>query len=200
MQHVLDERLGVLSSVHYLSQLLKNRGFSYQKARLVSAHQEPTQRQEGLTPQWSAGLRGAQAKDADVLCGEEASFPPWGTLTSTWAKRGPQPTVPTSGRRKGDKVFGLVEYCSGRFFDQGHAGRFTSERYAPFLHDVLKHTTHHLIRMQDGARYPTSKAMQEFFAKPADRLTVSQLPSYSPDDHPIEKLWKKIKARWYAPA
>ncbi len=26
-----------------------------------------------------------------------------------------------------------------------------------------------------------------------DRLTVYQLPSYSPDYNPIEKLWKKIK-------
>ena len=35
--------------------------------------------------------------------------------------------------------------------------------------------------------------MQEFFAKHADRLTVYQLPLYSPDVNPIEKLWKKIK-------
>ena len=47
--------------------------------------------------------------------------------------------------------------------------------------------------MQDGARDHTSKAMQAFFAKHADRLTVDQLPAYSPDDNPIEKLWKKRK-------
>jgi DDE superfamily endonuclease len=114
-------------------------------------------------------------------------------LTYTWAKRGQQPTVPTSGIRKGDKVFGLVEDFSGRFFYQGQAGRFTSESYAQCRHDVLKHTTNHLIRIQDGARDHTSKAMQEFFAKHADRLTVDQLPAYSPDDNPIEKLWKKRK-------
>ena len=27
----------------------------------------------------------------------------------------------------------------------------------------------------------------------ADRLTVFQLPSYSPDYNPIEKLWKQVK-------
>jgi len=182
-----------LSSVHDISQLLKNRGVSYQKARFVSDHQDPTKRQEWLTPQGSDVLRVAQAKDAYVLFGDEASFPQGGPLTSTGAKRGQQPTVPTSGIRKGYKVFGLVEYFSGRFFYQGHAGRFTSESSAPFLHDVLKHTTNHLILMQDGARYHTSTAMQEFFAKQADRLTVYQRPAYSPDDNPIEKLWKKLK-------
>lgn len=35
--------------------------------------------------------------------------------------------------------------------------------------------------------------MQQFFDQHQDRLTVFQLPSYSPDFNPIEKLWKKIK-------
>ena len=35
--------------------------------------------------------------------------------------------------------------------------------------------------------------MKSFFEQHADRLTVFQLPSYSPDYNPIEKLWKKIK-------
>ena len=122
-----------------------------------------------------------------------AAFPQWGTLTSTWAKRGHQPTVKTSGIRKGYKVFGMVEYFSGRFFSQGHAGRFTSESYAQFLESVLQQTTQPIILIQDGARYHTSKAPQEFFAQHVDRLTVYQLPSYSPDYNPIEKLWKKIK-------
>jgi len=127
IQHWIDERFGVVYSVHDISQLLKNRGFSDQKARLVSDHQDPTKRQEWWTQQWSDVLSVAKAKDAYVLCGDEASFPQGGTLTYTWAKRGPQPTVPTSGIRQGYTVFGLVEYFSGRFFYQGQAGRFTSE-------------------------------------------------------------------------
>ena len=35
--------------------------------------------------------------------------------------------------------------------------------------------------------------MQEFFEQHKERLTVYQLPSYSPDYNPIEKLWKEIK-------
>jgi transposase len=32
-----------------------------------------------------------------------------------------------------------------------------------------------------------------FYADHSDRLTVYQLPPYSPDLNPIEGLWKKIK-------
>ncbi len=47
---------------------------------------------------------------------DEASFAPWGSLSYTWARRGQQPEVPTSGKRKGYKVFGAIEYFSGRLF------------------------------------------------------------------------------------
>ena len=35
--------------------------------------------------------------------------------------------------------------------------------------------------------------MTLFFQEHADRLTMFQLPSYSPDFNPIEFLWKKVK-------
>jgi hypothetical protein len=35
--------------------------------------------------------------------------------------------------------------------------------------------------------------MQQFFEQHKQRLTVYQLPSYSPDYNPIEKLWKEVK-------
>ena len=62
-----------------------------------------------------------------------------------------------------------------------------------FLRDVLAQTRRHVVVMQDGARYHTSQARQDFFKAHAARLTMEQLPSYSPDFNPIEQLWKKVK-------
>lgn len=47
--------------------------------------------------------------------------------------------------------------------------------------------------IQDGAQYHTSKAMQAFCETHANRLTIEQLPAYSPDFNPSEHLWKKVK-------
>lgn len=193
IQHLIHEKFGVFYSVNYISQLLKNMGFSYQKARFVSDHKDAEKRQEWLERKWPEILKLSKEKKAHVLFGDEASFPQWGSLTYTWAKRGEQPTVKTSGVRKGYKVFGLIDYFSGRFFYQCHEGRLNSDSYAEFLRSVLRKTKKHIILIQDGARYHTSKAMKEFFSKHKNRLTVYQLPSYSPDYNPIEKLWKKIK-------
>ena len=116
-----------------------------------------------------------------------------GSLSYTWAPKGDQPEVRTSGKRKSYKVFGLIDYFSGQFFYKAHEGRFNSESYAAFLLDVLAQTRRHLIVIQDGARYHTSQAMKEVFVTHATRLTVEQLPAYSPDFNPIEHLWKKVK-------
>ncbi|HVF28961.1 MAG TPA: transposase, partial [Pyrinomonadaceae bacterium] len=62
-----------------------------------------------------------------------------------------------------------------------------------FLARVLAQTSGHVMLIQDGARNHTSAETERFFAAHAERLTVYQLPSYSPDYNPIEKLWKKVK-------
>jgi len=193
IQHLIKDRFGVSYNVFYIAELLKNLGFSYQKAAFVSAHLDEVTRRRWRSKTWTQILRLAREKKALLLFGDEASFPQWGTLSYTWARRGEQPVVKTSGKRRGWKVFGLIDYFTGRFFHQGLEGRFTSASYTAFLQRVLAQTTGHLILIQDGARYHTSAETKRFFGQHTDRLQVYQLPSYSPDYNPIEKLWKKLK-------
>jgi transposase len=193
IQELIYDRFGVFYNVFYIAQLLKNLGFSCQKAAFVSDHLDEEQRRAWRTTTWPQILRRAQERKALLLLGDEASCPQWGTLTYTWARRGQQPTVKTSGKRKGYKVFGLIEYFSGRFFHQGQDGRLTSAAYIAFLTRVLEQTTQPIILIQDGAKYHTSAETKAFFAQQTARLEVCPLPTYSPDYNPIEKLWKKIK-------
>jgi len=164
IQQLIYERFGVYYNVFYIAQLLKNFGFSYQKAAFVSDHLNEAKRQEWCTTTWPHIFRLAQARHALLLFGDEASFPQWGTLTYTWARRGQQPKVKTSGKRKGYKVFGLIDYFTGRLFYQGQEGRLNSATYIAFLKRVLEHTTHPIIPIQDGARYhrpqPSSPSRQ----------------------------------------
>lgn len=195
LQEWIWDRFRVLYNVHYLSELLRNLGFSFQKARFVSDHLDEVARHRWQTVTFPALVAQAKESKAWLLFGDEASFPQWGTLSYTWSRKGQQPTVKTSGKRKGYKVLGLIEYFTGRFWYQGHDGKLNSESYQAFLQQVLDSTDRPVIVIQDGARYHTSKAMQAFFATHADRLTIAQLPSYSPDYNPIEKLWKRIKEK-----
>ncbi len=181
---------------HYIAELLKNLGYSYQKARFVSDHltEVADERQTWLTETWPALLKSAREKQAAILFGDECSFAQWGSLSYTWARRGQQPEVPTSGQRRGYKVFGLIEYFSGAFYYQAQTDKFTGESYIAFLKAVLAQTQEkQIFVIQDGARYHTSKLVQDFFVSQAARLTVYQLPRYSPDFNPIEFLWRNFK-------
>lgn len=193
IQDLIYKKFNVFYAVHYIAELLKNMGFTYQKSCFVSDHLDHEKRQQWITEKWPEIMRLAQQKNAYVLFGDEASFPQWGSLSYTWALKGKQPQQKTSGKRKAYKVFGLIDYFTGRFFHQGHEGRLNSESYIAFLKEVLSKTRKHLILIQDGARYHTSRLVKNFLEASKERLTVYQLPGYSPDYNPIEKLWKEVK-------
>jgi transposase len=186
---------GVLYNRHYVCTMLPNLGFSFQKARFVSDHLDAVKRRAWLEEKWPAIFRAAKRCKGLILFEDEASFAQWGSLSYTWARRGHQPEVPTSGKRKGYKVFGAIEYFSGRLFSQGIEGRFNSETYQAFLQRIMEQTTEHLFLIHDGARYHTSASTQAFLATHRERITEHPLPSYSPDYNPIEYLWKKTKQR-----
>jgi transposase len=186
---------GVLYNRQYVCTLLHNLGFSFQKARFVSDHLDTAKRLAWLEQKWPTILRAAKRRQGLILFEDEASFAQWGSLSYTWARRGQQPEVPTSGKRKGYKVFGAIEYFSGRLFSQGIEGRFNSESYQAFLQTILAQTTQHLFLIHDGARYHTSASTQAFLAAHSERITEHPLPSYSPDYNPIEYLWRKTKKR-----
>lgn len=190
---LIQREFGVLYNRYYVCELLRNLGFSFQKARFVSDHLDEAKRQAWITQEWPQILKAAKKQHALILFGDEASFPQWGSLSYTWARQGVQPTVRTSGKRKGYKVFGLIEYFSGRFFYQASIDKFTSQSYQAFLRDVLRQTRKPLFLIQDGAKYHTSQPTRQFFADHKTRLTVYQLPSYSPDYNPIEYLWRNVK-------
>jgi len=195
IQDLIYREFGVLYNVHYLSTLLANLGYSYQKARFVSDHLDEERRRVWREETWPAIVRRAQTCGAMLLFGDEASFAQWGSLGYTWAPKGQQPLVKTCGRRKAYKVFGLIDYVSGRFFSRTQTERFTAQTYCDFLADVLSKTTAPLIVIQDGAPYHTAAHTRDFLATHAERLSVYQLPSYSPDYNPIEHLWRNTKRR-----
>ena len=193
IQQVIQREFGVTYNVHYLATLLHSLGFSFQKARFVSDHLDAVARAAWLVSIFPAWRAQAEAAGGLLLFGDEASFAQWGSLGYTWARVGQQPVVKTTGRRKAYKVFGLIEYFSGRLFYQGIDGRFNGPSYVAFLARVLEQTTAPLFLVQDGAPYHRAAPVKAFVAQHRDRLRVTQLPSYSPDYNPIEFLWRATK-------
>jgi transposase len=160
-------------------------------------HFKQLRRAEWLQTEWPELVKGAREQKALLLFGDEASFAQEGSLSYTWAWRGHQPVVAIRGIRKAYKVFGLLDYFTGHLFYSGHTARFNAASYCEFLKKVLGQipSTQKIMVVQDGARYHTARATKEFIAAHASRLSVYQLPAYSPDYNPIEHLWRRIKRK-----
>jgi transposase len=195
IQDLIYQKFHVLYNRFYVCELLRNLGFSFQKARFVSAHLDEEARQLWMKKEFPNILKQAKQLSASLFFGDEASFALWGSLSYSWARKGQQPQVKTTGLRKGYKVFGAIEFFSGRLVYQGTQERFQSDSYQSFLLHLLSQVSGKIILIQDGARYHTSKATRQFFEQHKERLSVYQLPSYSPDFNPIEYLWKKVKTK-----
>jgi transposase len=193
IQDLIYQKFHVLYNRFYVCELLRNLGFSYQKACFVSDHLDEDARKRWMKKEFPRILRQAKQWGAPVYFGDEASFALWGSLSYTWGRRGRQPQVKTTGLRKGYKVFGAIEFFSGRLIYQGTEERFHSASYQSFLLHLLSQVSGKVILIQDGARYHTSRATRHFIEEHKERLIVYQLPSYSPDYNPIEYLWKKVK-------
>lgn len=258
-------RWGIRYSPRYLSRLLQKLGLSYQKARFVSDKRDEKEyekaRRVWAQKTWPALVKRAKASNAVILFTDEVSFALWGSLGRTWAPRGKQPQVKTSGKRKGLKMFGAIDFQSGAFYyhearaykltatalkalkGQGLAaqkvsqleglkstlyatralylsaleqalqvplseqeqtlllqagqqenGKFNSDSYIEFLHQLLVQIKQPIILIEDSVTYHTSQAVQQFCATlEKGRLEKVALPKFSPDCNPIEKLWKNTK-------
>ena len=57
----------------------------------------------------------------------------WGSLSRTWAPRGQQPVVKTSGRRKGMELFGAIEFGSGVLDSREAVGYTLSATACPHI-------------------------------------------------------------------
>jgi len=148
VQQVVWREFRVTYNVQYLAALLKNLGFSFQKARFVSDHLDAVAR-AAWRPGWrTPGRHGASGPRRPRGCCSSATRPAsrsGGRLATpgcAGAPIGQQPVVKTTGRRRAYKVCGLIEFFSGRLFHRGVEGKFNAASYRAFLEWGLAQTTH----------------------------------------------------------
>ncbi len=192
IQILIKQEFGADYSPKYIPQLLKQLGFSFQRAKFESCHLDTEKRKKWIEETWPEIRNLARKKKAHLFFEDEASFAMWGSLFYTWAPRGQQPVVKTTGKRKALKVFGVIEAFSGKLIYKAIEGKLNAQSYIEFLKQILKETRKHVIIIHDGAPYHRGKETNNFVSNKS-RLDLFRLPSYSPDYNPIEGLWKSIK-------
>ncbi|MBC7532681.1 MAG: transposase [Oligoflexus sp.] len=82
--------------------------------------------------------------------------------------------------RKSVKVFGLIDYETGRTFYDFIDEKINSASFINFLKTVLTSTRSHLLLIQDGAKYHHAEEVLRFLDEKKKRVTPFKLPRIRP--------------------
>lgn len=115
-------------------------------------------------------------------------FPP---LRGAWSPVGEQAGVAVPERNGKLALYGTLDVLTGEMIVEEYPkGR--SEHTISFLETVLGRIEGEIVLVWDSASWHTSKAVEAFVAE-HERLRVLPLPRRSPEDNPIEDVWRVLK-------
>lgn len=124
---------------------------------------------------------------------DEASFRQDSTLHATWSRVGCPPEVPVTGERKNVKILGAIELWRTRF-DYRQDTVFNATTYLGFLEQLARrYRRQGAILIQDNASYHKDAEVWAGFKSHRHWLEVHQLPPYSPELNPAERLWQHTR-------
>lgn len=193
VRELIEQKFGIKYSRHYVCQLLRSLGLSYQKTKFANPKAGREKKIEWRENIWPNLLNKARMENAIILFEDEVGFRWSGSLGYTWAPRGSKPETKSYGICSSVKTFGVLDYFSGRFIFQSNVKKLNSKSYIEFLKTVLKRFDRKIYLIQDNAPYHNSKKLEKFFEENS-RISYVSLPRYCPELNLIEYLWKNVKA------
>jgi len=101
--------------------------------------------------------------------------------------------VPVTGERKNVKILGAVELWRARF-DYRQETVFNAATYLGFLEQLARrYRRQGAVLIQDNASYHKNAEVGVWFRSNRHWLEVHQLPPYSPELNPTERLWQHTR-------
>jgi transposase len=189
---VFRSELGVLVSKQTVMRRLHEAGLTYQKPEREYFELTEEERQEWVRSEVPR-IRAAVRKHRAILYfQDEANISLTALLAKTWAPCGKTPKQKVTAQRGGLSVQSAITK-GGQLLFRLHDKRIASQEVIDFLSQMLvHHRRRHLVVVMDNAPpHVSQKTMAYIHSQP--RLHVFNLPKYSPDWNPDEKVWNHLK-------
>ena len=111
-------------------------------------------------------------------------------MYATWSRVGRPPEIPVTGQRKSVKILGAIELFQTRFHYRQDTV-FNASTYLAFLEQLARrYRRQGAMLIQDNASYHKDREVWKWFSQNRHWLEVHQLPPYSPELNPTERLWQ----------
>lgn len=189
---VFQSELGFLVSKQTVLRRLHEAGLTYQKPEREYFELTEEERQEWVRREVPK-IRAAVRKHRAILYfQDEANISLTALLAKTWAPCGQTPKQKVTANRGGVSAQSAISK-GGQLLFRLHDKRIASQEVIDFLSQMLiHHRRRHLVVVMDNAPPHTSQKTMAFIDS-QPRLHVFNLPKYSPDWNPDEKVWNHLK-------
>lgn len=113
-------------------------------------------------------------------------------IAKTWFLKGKQRIIPTTGKHRGVKLLGVLNYETGQVHCRQDE-RYDAKVFLEFLKEVVAlYPEGKIVMILDNSRIHHAKLLKDFLGD-TPRLRLVFLPPYSPELNLIEGLWKWLK-------
>jgi transposase len=171
---------------------LREAGLTYQKPEREYHEIDEAARKKWRRYEVPKIRRAVKKYRAILYFQDEANISLTAFLGKTWAPRGKTPKSPVTGKRGGVAALSAISR-PGHLVFRLLEKRIASQEVIEFLGQMLKHhPRRHLVVVMDQAPPHVSKKTTSYIVN-QPRLHVFNLPTYSPDWNPDEKVWNHLK-------
>lgn len=186
----LKERFGIDVSDDTVRQALHRLAFVWRRPRWHVESEDPDY--DARMDAIDAALSEAEADPSvTVLFEDETDVRRLPPLRAMWMRRGEQARIPVPSGNAKFALYGVLDPLSGETFTAPYPkGR--SDHTTSFLDEVMDRFEGEVVLVWDQASWHTSGATEKVIAG-YDRLHVLLLPKKSPQDNPVEDLWRALK-------
>jgi transposase len=131
--------------------------------------------------------------DVDVWFADESGFEGDPRPRKRWDKKGRKTRVTKNGGHLRMNVIGMVCPRTGQFFaiEASHSDSVTYQAFLDEAGKIVSFQRATNVLIMDNASWHRRKTTDWHGWQP------KYLPPYSPDLNPIERIWLKMKARWF---
>jgi len=189
---VFQSELGISVSRQTMLRRLHEAGLTYQKPEREYFELTEEERQEWVRTEVPK-IRAAVRKYRAILYfQDEANISLTALLAKTWAPCAKTPKQRVTAQRGGVSAQSAITK-GGQLLFRLHDKRIASQEVIDFLSQMLMHHhPRHLVVVMDNAPPHVSRKTMAYINSER-RLHVFNLPKYSPDWNPDEKVWNHLK-------
>jgi transposase len=189
---VFQSELAITVSKQTVMRRLHEAGLTYQKPEREYFELTEEDRQKWVREEVPKIRAAVREHRAILYFQDEANISLTALLAKTWAPCGKTPKQKVTAHRGGVSAQSAITK-SGQLIFRLHDKRITSQEVIDFLSQMLRHhPRRHLVVVMDNARPHTSQQTMAYIQS-QPRLHVFNLPAYSPDWNPDEKVWNHLK-------